>query len=67
MAHAQHKAVEENGYQRVLHALRLYMDTDNCVCEEEGECPPNCEKCMYCIGYNALRLAGEYEQGGDEQ
>ncbi len=40
-------AILPKGVRELIEAVRMYLDTDHCVCEEEGECPPDCEKCMY--------------------
>ncbi len=49
------------GLQDVINALLMYMDTDNCVCDEEGECSPDCQQCMYCTAYAALYAIGYYQ------
>ncbi len=53
-------AIITAGFRALIEAVRMYLDTDNCVCDEEGECPADCEKCMYCIGWKAMWLAGEF-------
>jgi len=60
MAEENRPAIITPGFRALIEAVRMYLDTDNCVCEEEGECPPDCEQCMYCIGWKAMWLVGEY-------
>ncbi len=60
MNNQEQQVVDRRAYESLVSAVRMYLDTDTCVCDEEGECPPDCERCMYCIGWKAMWLAGEY-------
>jgi hypothetical protein len=52
--------VQRGHLEAVVFALRLYMEQDECVCEQES-CPPRCEGCMYCIAHSALVVIGSIE------
>ena len=56
----EQRAVSTRAYRALIEAVRMYLDTDTCVCDARGECPPDCEQCMYCIGWNAMWLVGEF-------
>ena len=60
--------VKQPVLEAILHVLRLYMESDECVCDPnrdqplfagEHQCPPNCEACMWCIARTALRGVGK--------
>ncbi len=54
------RTVNQGEIEAVGHALRTYMDQDECVCEPEGEpCPSDCQRCMWCKGYTALKPLSE--------
>lgn len=46
--------------QQLIHALEVYMDHDECVCDPCIH--PRCQGCMYCIAQSALVAIGYIEQ-----
>ena len=48
--------VKEQAFEALLRSLRLYMEQDECVCEQ---CVVECAGCMYCIAQTAIRNIGE--------
>ena len=62
--------VKEVAFNRLIEAIRVYMDSDECVCHvgrdtppllrqmEDEDCPPDCEECTWCLGRKALRGVG---------
>lgn len=61
--------VKQVAFEALLRSLRLYMEQDECVCDDEPDlpvfkcaksaCPPDCTRCTWCIARNALRGVGE--------
>ena len=64
-----YQVVRRADLTRVVEALRLYMEQDECVCDAlpdlplfqaaKETCPPDCDRCMWCIGRKALRGVGQ--------
>ncbi len=52
--------VQRGHVEAVVFALRLYMEQDECVCQQETF-PLGCEGCMYCIAQSALVAIGYIE------
>ena len=62
--------VKQVAFDRLIASLRVYMDSDECVCHvgrdappllramEAQPCPPDCEDCTWCLGRKALRGVG---------
>ena len=54
------QGVRRSALAAVVFALELYMEQDECVCDQDA-CPPGCDGCMYCIAQSALeRIATEH-------
>ena len=61
--------VKQPALEAILHSLRLYMEEDECVCDAvtarlplfagSTTCPPDCDRCTWCIGRTALRGIGQ--------
>ena len=60
--------VKQPRFEALVHSLRLYLEQDECVCDAVSDlplfagsnpCPPDCERCMWCIGRKALRGVGQ--------
>jgi len=58
--------VKQAKFEALLHSLRLYLESDECVCDRFTDlpllyavCPPDCDRCMWCIGRTALRGIGQ--------
>ena len=59
--------VKQVCFAALIRSLQLYMEQDYCVCApqpglpgitEQQACPPDCERCMWCIGRKALADVG---------
>ena len=60
--------VKQACFEALVRSLRLYLAQDACVCDAVSDlplfagstpCPPDCERCMWCIGRKALRGVGQ--------
>ena len=63
--------VKQPAFEAILRSLRLYMESDECVCDGRADvppllrsldaqpCPPDCEDCTWCLGRKALRGIGQ--------